>query len=78
MTCDGEAVSQGTGRSCLGSPLNAVAWLARTMAAADRPLQEGDVVLSGALGPMVTARPGASFTARIEGFGEAAIAFGDN
>lgn len=70
-----EVVSQGVGRACLGSPLNAVLWLARTMAAAGRPLSEGDVVLSGALGPMVAAWPGAAFTARIEGFGETAICF---
>lgn len=76
MTCGDEIVSQGTGRACLGSPLNAVLWLARTMACVERPLAEGDVVLSGALGPMVAARPEARFTARIEGFGETAIAFG--
>lgn len=76
MTCGDEIVSQGTGRACLGSPLNAVLWLARTMACVGRPLAEGDVVLSGALGPMVAARPEARFTARIEGFGETAIAFG--
>jgi len=73
----GEAVvSQGTGRACLGSPLNALLWLARVMAGAGRALAEGDVVLSGALGPMVSAAPGVDFTARIEGFGETAIRFG--
>ena len=68
--------SEGTGRACLGSPLNALAWLARVMARAGRPLSEGDVVLSGALGPMVAATPGAAFTATIEGFGETSIRFG--
>ena len=63
-------------RACLGSPLNALAWLARVMARAGRPLSEGDVVLSGALGPMVAATPGAAFTATIEGFGETSIRFG--
>lgn len=69
-------VSQGSGRACLGSPLNALLWLAQVMAGAGRALAEGDVVLSGALGPMVPAAPGADFTARIEGFGETAIRFG--
>ena len=77
MRAGAEVVSQGTGRACLGSPLNALLWLARTMARAGRPLAEGDVVLSGALGPMVTASPGARFTAEIEGFGETAIGFGE-
>ncbi|MQW86943.1 2-keto-4-pentenoate hydratase [Sinorhizobium saheli] len=71
-----ELLSQGKGRLCLGSPLNALLWLARVMAAAGRPLDEGDVILSGALGPMVAATPGAEFVARIEGFGETAIRFG--
>ncbi len=70
-------VSEGSGRACLGSPLNAVLWLARVMAGVDRPLHEGDVVLSGALGPMVASAPGARFVAEIEGFGETAIEFGE-
>jgi 2-keto-4-pentenoate hydratase len=47
------------------------------MAGVGRPLGEGDVVLSGALGPMVAAERGAGFVARIEGFGETAIRFGE-
>ncbi|MBC7143916.1 MAG: fumarylacetoacetate hydrolase family protein [Thioclava marina] len=77
MRSGSEVVSKGSGRACLGSPLNALLWLAKVMASVGRPLGEGDVVLSGALGPMVAATPGASFTATIEGFGETAIRFGD-
>ncbi|MBA84947.1 2-keto-4-pentenoate hydratase [Thalassobius sp. S69A] len=77
MKSGDQIVSQGSGRACLGSPLNAMLWLARTMASAGRPLSEGDIVLSGALGPMVAATPGASFTANIEGFGETSIRFGE-
>lgn len=76
MRQDDAVVSAGSGRACLGSPLNALLWLARIMAGAGRALGEGDAVLSGALGPMVTATPGAAFVARIEGFGETAIRFG--
>ena len=63
-----EVVSQGTGSACLGHPLNAVLWLAKTMAASGRPLSENDTVLSGALGPMVTIAKDDTFVCEIEGF----------
>ncbi|ROO59319.1 2-keto-4-pentenoate hydratase [Micromonospora sp. Llam0] len=65
----GEPVSVGAGAACLGNPVHAVAWLASTMAAAGDPLRAGDIVLSGALGPMVPVTPGAAYEARIAGLG---------
>ena len=75
MEQGGKTVSEGRGAACLGHPLNAVRWLAREMVARGRPLRAGDVVLSGALGPMVSVTPGATYEARVSGLGTVSASF---
>jgi 2-keto-4-pentenoate hydratase len=75
MTLDGDVVSEGTGRACLGDPLNALAWLAQAARELGDPLRAGQVVLSGALGPMVPVHPGAEVRAELSSLGTVTATF---
>jgi 2-keto-4-pentenoate hydratase len=75
MFCNGAEVSSGRGADCLGDPLNALSWLADLAIERGEPLQHGQIVLSGALGPMVPARRNDKFTAQIAGLGSVTTTF---
>lgn len=77
MAVDGVTVSTGNGAACLGDPLLALAWLARTAREFGDPLRAGQVVLSGALGPMVPVTPGVVVEAHIGGLGTVRATFGE-
>jgi len=49
---NGRVVSTGAGAACLGNPINAVVWLANKLGELGEQLLAGQVVLSGALGPV--------------------------
>ncbi len=69
MHVNGRLVSEGRGDACLGDPLNALLWLAETARDFGEPLRAGQVVLSGALGPMAPVSPGDRVHAEISGLG---------
>jgi 2-keto-4-pentenoate hydratase len=75
LTHRGDVVSSGSGAACLGSPVIAVAWLARVVAARGNALRAGEVILSGALGPMVPVTAPGTFRASLDGLGEVHAVF---
>lgn len=60
---DGEAFAEGRGEMALGSPLNAVAWLANKLAQRGRSLRAGDIVMTGTLTPITPIERGSTYTA---------------
>jgi 2-oxopent-4-enoate/cis-2-oxohex-4-enoate hydratase len=72
---NGRVASSGAGAACLGNPVNAVAWLARTLAARGTPLKAGDLVLSGALCPVVPVAAGDVVELDVGGVGRCSVRF---
>lgn len=73
-----EVVSIGAGAACLGHPLNAATWLANTLQGRGKPMRKGDIVLTGALGPMVSIKPGDHVRTSIGGLGSASFRYGES
>jgi 2-oxopent-4-enoate/cis-2-oxohex-4-enoate hydratase len=72
---NGEIVATGAGAAALGSPLNAVAWLANTLGRLGIGLKAGEVVLSGALAAMFPAARGDNFRVSIGSLGGCSVRF---
>lgn len=77
LVCDGQELSNGIGAACLGDPLNALAWLAGTARQYGAHLRKGDIILSGALGPLAPISPGQVITATITPMGHVTAMFSE-
>lgn len=72
---NGQQVSSGRGEACLGNPLNAALWLVNTWADLGIALKKGNIILAGALGPMVPASLGDYFRTEIDELGDVSVSF---
>lgn len=75
MTINAQQVSTGDGTACLGDPLEALRWLAATSIRIGAPLRAGEVVLSGALGPLAPIVQGDTLTATLSSLGSVTTTF---
>ena len=72
---NGEIIATGSGAAAMGSPVNAIAWLANTLGRLGVPLKAGEVVLSGALAAMFPCAAGDNFRVSIGGIGACSVRF---
>lgn len=70
---NGAPLSTGNGANCLGSPLASYRWLIGKLAAQGRSVAPGDLILTGALGPMVTMAPNMRYTVALAGLGTLSV-----
>lgn len=72
---NGEVAGTGLGSAVQGHPAQAVAWLANTLGEYGIPFRKGEIILSGALAPLIPAKAGDSFSLEIEGMGGCSLQF---
>lgn len=73
LSCNGKIIAQGNAIESLGDPLDHAVWLAAKLAALGTPLVAGDILLTGALAPMVEMHEGDHYQANIDGLGSVAL-----
>lgn len=73
ITRNGELVSTGAGAAALGNPIQAVAWLANTLAPHEVTLEAGRFVMTGALSAAFPARPGDVIRAEFDRLGPVTV-----
>lgn len=77
MTKNGEPAGSGLGSAVQGHPCEAVAWLANTLGKLGIPFRKGEIILSGALAPLVPVIAGDRIEMTITRLGSASLTFTD-
>lgn len=72
---NGRLQHTGAGASVLGSPISSLVWLANTLGRLGTTLEAGEVVIPGAITPMIPAAPGDTITAVFAGLGSVTAQF---
>lgn len=73
LSINGEIVESGTSSAVMANPINAVAWLANTLAQFGTSLKPGDVILSGSFIKAVPFDAGDSLVALFDQLGEVTL-----
>ncbi|GAC13995.1 fumarylacetoacetate hydrolase family protein [Aliiglaciecola lipolytica] len=77
MFQNGKHAASGVGSAVQGHPAQAVAWLANTLGNYGIEFKAGEIILSGALAPLIDAKSGDTFEMTIEGLGSCSVSFCD-
>lgn len=75
LTVGGKQRSAGVGAATLGNPIRAAVWLADELVRRGDPLKAGDVVMTGALGPVVPVAAGDEIVATFGSLGQVSCRF---
>jgi 2-keto-4-pentenoate hydratase len=73
LTINGQEIGRGKGGDVMGSPLNALAWLADKLAEHGAPLRRGMIVMTGSMVPIHFPSPGDRLRVEVSGLGNAGL-----
>jgi 2-keto-4-pentenoate hydratase len=73
MSRDGELVDTGAGAAALGDPVGVVAWLANTLGERGVALEEGHLIMTGALHAAAPMAAGETYVAEFDRLGSITV-----
>jgi 2-keto-4-pentenoate hydratase len=73
LSINSSEIGRGRGGDVMGNPLEALAWLADSLAAAGAPLARGMIVMTGSMVPVQYPRPGDHVRVEVSGLGAAEL-----